>query len=311
MSRALRRAALLVAVGLLALTAGCRSASERFLGLAADRGLRAEVIGGQGFQHVVLSASPSAGGVVHVYLDGDGVPWLGGHPAADPTPRDPLVLDLLVLDPGPALYLGRPCYHGLNGAPTCAPALWTAARYSDAVVSSMAAAARRLLKARRAAGVVWIGYSGGGALAMLLASRVPETVGVVTVAANLDIDAWADSQRASRLVGSLNPARQPPLPAAVFQRHYIGGRDETVPVEVARRAVATGAEFVVVPEFDHRCCWTTLWPTVLGTLGRPAPARRAEVGGRTGSERNAEPEGDRVAAPVTVRDQLAEVQERL
>jgi len=97
---------------------------------------------------------------------------------------------------------------------------------------------------------------------------------VVTVAANLDVDAWADSQRASRLVGSMNPARQPPLPAAVFQRHYAGGRDETVPVAVARRGMTAGAQLVVVPEYDHRCCWTTLWPTVLATLGRPVPAPR-------------------------------------
>jgi hypothetical protein len=261
-------------LGLLVVAGGCRSASERFFELAADRGLRAEVVDGAGFRHAVLSASPASGEVLHVYLDGDGVPWLGGHPTADPTPRDPLVLDLLALDPGPALYLGRPCYHGLNVAPACSPALWTSARYSDAVVSSMAAAAGRLLGARRAGAVVWIGYSGGGALAVLLASRVPETVGVVTVAANLDIDAWADSQRASRLVDSLSPARQPPLPAAVVQRHYIGGRDETVPVEVARRGVTAGAQLVVVPDYDHRCCWTTLWPVVLATLGRAMPARR-------------------------------------
>jgi hypothetical protein len=264
----------MVLLCLLVVAGGCRSASERFLGLAADRGLRAEIVDGAGFRHMVLSGSPTSGGILHVYLDGDGVPWLGGHPSADPTPRDPLVLDLLALDPGPALYLGRPCYHALNDGPACSPDLWTSARYSEPVVGSMAAAARGLLDARRAAGVVWIGYSGGGALAVLLASRVPETIGVVTVAANLDVDAWADSQRASRLVGSMNPARQPPLPAAVFQRHYAGGRDETVPVAVARRGMTAGAQLVVVPEYDHRCCWTTLWPTVLATLGRPVPAPR-------------------------------------
>ncbi len=255
------------ALGLLVVAGGCRSASERFLGLAAGRSLRAEVVTGAGFRHLVLSSERPAGPTLHVYLDGDGVPWLGGHPAADPTPRDPLVLDLIALDPAPAIYLGRPCYHGLGGGPACSPALWTSARYSEAVVESMAAAARRALVARGAARVAWLGYSGGGALAVLLAARVPETVAVITVAANLDIDSWADQQRSSRLVGSLNPVRQPPLPSHVFQRHYAGARDEAVSVEVARRG-AMAAELVVVPDYDHRCCWTELWPKVLAELER-------------------------------------------
>jgi pimeloyl-ACP methyl ester carboxylesterase len=257
----------LVVLGLIVL-AGCRSASEQFRAQAAERGLHAEVVAGSGFRHLVLSREGSAGRTLHVYLDGDGSPWLGGYPAADPTPRDPLVLDLLALDPAPAIYLGRPCYHGLGGESPCSAALWTSARYSEAVVTSMAVAARRLAAARGAERVVWLGYSGGGALAVLLAARLPETVGVVTVAANLDVDAWADQQRSSRLVGSLNPARLPPLPSGVHQRHYAGGRDRAVPVAVTRRGVTAGAELVVVAEYDHHCCWTELWPTVLAELER-------------------------------------------
>jgi hypothetical protein len=254
-----------VVLGLLMLVGGCRSASQRFLGLAAERGLRADVVTGGAFRHLVLSRAPATGAILHVYLDGDGVPWLGGHPVIDPTPRDPLVLDLLSLDPGPAVYLGRPCYHGLGDEGSCPPALWTTARYSQAVVVSMAAAAQRLRAARGAERIVWLGYSGGGALAVLLAAHVPQTAGVVTVAANLDIDAWADQQRTARLTDSLNPARQPPLPAQVVQRHYVGGRDRTVPVEVARRGAAV---IVVVPDYDHRCCWTALWVAVLAEVGR-------------------------------------------
>ena len=262
------------ALGMLVVAGGCRSASERFLGLAAGRSLRAEVVTGAGFRHLVLSPERPAGPTLHLYLDGDGVPWLGGYPAVDPTPRDPLVLDLIALDPAPAIYLGRPCYHGLGGEPACSPALWTSARYSEAVLESMAVAARRVLEARGAERVVWLGYSGGGALAVLLAARLPQTAGVVTVAANLDVDAWADRVGSSRLVGSLNPARQPPLPARVYQRHYLGERDRTVPVEVARR----NAEVVVVPGYDHRCCWTELWPKVLAELERGLRRGRAARG---------------------------------
>ena len=257
-----------IVLGSLLLAGGCRSASERFLDQAVRRSLQAEVVAGSGFRHLVLSRDRAAGRTLHVYLDGDGVPWLGGYPAVDPTPRDPLVLDLMALDPGPAVYLGRPCYHGLGGDAACASALWTSSRYSEEVVTSMAAAARRVLAARGAERIMWLGYSGGGALAVLLAARLPETVGVVTVAANLDIDAWADQQRASRLVGSLNPSRQPRLPAAVFQRHYAGGRDRSVTAEAR-----AGVEVVVVPDYDHRCCWASVWPAVLADLERAARTR--------------------------------------
>ena len=261
----------LSALALLVLVVACRSASERFIEQATVRHLRSEVVRGAGFHHLVLS-SPSgraSGRTLHIYLDGDGVPWLGGYPADDPTPRDPLVLDLLALDPSPALYLGRPCYHGLVADSPCTAALWTSGRYSEAVVESLAGAAGRLREARGAERIVWLGYSGGGALAVLLAGRVAETTAVITVAANLDIDAWADGLPGGRLAGSLNPARQPPLPAHVHQRHYAGGRDRTVPVETAPPA----AGLVVVPEYDHRCCWTRLWPAVLADLERVERAR--------------------------------------
>src|SRR5262249_16902940 len=108
--RRLARATALGALGALAAlprAVGCRTASARFLDAAAARGLSAEVVAGNGFSHLVLSSPRRSGPVLHVYLDGDGTPSLAGYPAVDPTPREPLVLDLLALDGGPAVYLGR------------------------------------------------------------------------------------------------------------------------------------------------------------------------------------------------------------
>jgi pimeloyl-ACP methyl ester carboxylesterase len=211
--------------------------------------------------------------VVHVYVDGDGTPWEAGRPAADPTPRDTLVLELMRLDESPSLYLGRPCYHGLAGDPACTPALWTGRRYSEAVVASMAAALSRVLTARAIERVAWIGYSGGGALAVLLAPRVAGTVAVVTVAANLDIDAWTAHHGYLRLAGSLNPASEPALPRHLYARHYVGGRDPIVPLHVVAGGSVDPAGMVVIPEFDHICCWRRLWSSILADLVRATAGR--------------------------------------
>lgn len=213
---------------------------------------------------------------VHVYLEGDGMPWATRQRvSSDPTPLAPLALGLMKEDPTPSIYLGRPCYHGLAVAPGCSPWLWTHGRYSEIVVASMAAALQNALGPDSQARIVLIGYSGGGVLAMLMAPRLPRVDTVVTVAANLDIDAWADHHGYSRLTGSLNPAAQPPLPGHVRQVHLTGSRDLQVPPAVAKPAVIYEPKVIAltVPDFDHRCCWEREWPRLLLALNRPAGIR--------------------------------------
>jgi len=274
----MRRGALALTLWLgLTLLGGCAGPAERFDERASALGFGASRVEGEGFAHVVYHPArprPDGGGILHVYLDGDGTPWERGGPAADPTPREPLVLLLMALDTAPSVYLGRPCYHGLAAAPPCAPALWTNARYSEVVVVSMAAAARRLLSVTGHAEIVWLGYSGGGALAMLLAARLPETVGVVTVAANLDVDGWAEMHSHARLAGSLSPALRPPLPPWIYQRHYAGGRDQVVPPGIVAGGGILPGTLRVIPEYDHVCCWVELWPRVLDEVEQAAGGPR-------------------------------------
>ncbi len=265
--RRLLPAALALAV-LAAGAAACASPARRFADRAALRGMRADIVAGTEFRHAVFRREGRrASRTLHVYLDGDGTPGLAGAPAPDPTPRDPLVLDLMALDPGPSVYLGRPCYHGAAAAPCAAP-LWTRARYSETVVGSMAAALRRLLAGGAFDRVAFVGYSGGGTLAVLLAPRIAETVAVVTVAANLDIDAWTDLHAQPRLAGSLNPARQPALAPGIYQRHYVGGDDRLVPRAIVERGPVAPGSVVVLPGHDHACCWAASWRAVLEDLER-------------------------------------------
>lgn len=250
-----------------ALAAGCASPAARFDARAAALALERGVVPGDGFIHVVYRRPTAAASrLLHLYLDGDGRPWDGRLAAADPTPQELLTLRLLARDSAAAVYLGRPCYHGMAEASRCAPTLWTDGRYSEAVVASVAAAARNLALAGRHREIVWVGYSGGGTLAMLAAPRVPESIAVITIAANLDVDGWTRLHGQPALAGSLSPARQPPLPAGIRQRHYAGGRDAVVPAAIVAGGGIPPGSLTVVPDYDHVCCWVELWPRPLAEL---------------------------------------------
>lgn len=253
--------------GLLLLASGC-AAPEISMNREAERlGLIRSVARGTQFQHVVYrNRAQTRNRELHVYLDGDGSPWERRNRIADnPTPRDPLVLRLMALDTAAALYLGRPCYLGFSTTPPCSAEYWTAGRFSATVVDSLAAALQALQNDLQPETTVLIGFSGGGALAMLLAERLQNISGVVTLAGNLDTAAWTKLHGYSPLTGSENPARHPPLPANIFQLHVAGAEDDNVPPDLIRAAVKQqpSAQVLVLPRADHNCCWEQHWPALL------------------------------------------------
>ena len=252
---------------MLILLGGCASPAERFDQTAASLELQRAIVTGGEFRHVLFWRDGGPNRTLHIYLGGDGTPVISGQPTKDPTPRNPLMLRLLSLDPGPAVHIGRPCYHGLAGTEGCSSKFWTAARYSEPVVASLAAAVRRIMTARGYDRISFFGYSGGGTLAMLLAERFPATRTIATIAANLDIDAWTDHHDQPRLTASLNPASLPPLRDNVVQRHYVGSRDRIVPATVTARGVqGPNANLIVVDDYDHLCCWSERWSSILADI---------------------------------------------
>lgn len=262
------RTAVIVAIAL-SLSA-CATPSARIEAEAARYGFSRTVFSGREFLHVVYAKSghPDAT-TLHVYIEGDGAPWRReSEVAVEPTSRHPLMLALMALDPAPSVYLGRPCYLGLAAVPPCTPRLWTYARYSEPVVLSMAAALRRVLAGHRRPSLVFMGHSGGGTLARLLAEHFNNTRAVITLGANLDIDAWAAFHGYTPLRGSLNPGARPGLGRSMIERHYIGARDRQVPPSLVKAYAAAHpqAELIELGDVDHRCCWSALWPAILADL---------------------------------------------
>jgi hypothetical protein len=285
-----------------AMLCGCATPTASFKARAVLAGLSEREIQGEVFEHasfwnlaarrMASARAPVVPGprLLHIYVDGDGKPYEPGHPerpTRDPTPRNPITLGLISQDDQPAVLLGRPCFDGLHKTPQCASIYWNDLRYSEPVVASMTAAMNRLIGEARADGVVLFGISGGGALALLMADRSEQVKGLVTVAANLDLNAWSAYHKnasnidldawwaAHKKPGPgdvLNPAtegrRHTGEHAGRFERHYAGGRDKIVPPATQIRGLRARSEQIVVPEFDHNCCWRRMWPEILREADR-------------------------------------------
>ena len=246
----------------------CTTQPDRTDRLAEDAGFSRVVVQGKPFEHVTYQhrLDQAVTQELHIYIEGDGTPWVGGrYPAAEPTSRDPVALELMALDPGPALYLGRPCYLGMARSAHCEVELWTSRRYSPEVVASMLGVIEQYLQRYEIRRVVLIGYSGGGTLAALIATHLQVQVFLVTIAANLDTDLWTSLQGFLPLDGSLNPLDYRPAIAQLPQLHLVGLQDSNVPLVVTESFTAgLDPEYVrVYPQFDHNCCWLDTWPAVL------------------------------------------------
>lgn len=255
-----------------AVLAACQPALMKSLSKADDYRVR-DVLG-QPFLHRVVEKGVSAksdSAVLHVYIEGDGRPWVTPRQVAlDPTPRELPVLALMTLDSEPSIYLGRPCYFRLVDS-ACDAQWWTHRRYAQEVVDSLNHVLDRYRGRYQALRL--IGHSGGGSLAMLMASQRDDVDAVITLAANLNTQRWAQAHGYSELIGSLNP-NDFPLPNSIRQLHFVGANDKVVPWQLVRQSLRDAqslglhdtVSFTVLPNIDHSCCWKTLWPTILESI---------------------------------------------
>ena len=269
-----RLAALLLAV----LTAGCAQArQDAGPDLARAAGWQWDILPAGTFDLAVAQSPRRVGDVLTVYLEGDGFAFVGPRqPALDPTPTDPVALKLALAEPGggPTAWVGRPCQYTLpNHGRNCRTVYWTIGRYAPEVIDAVGSAVDDLKRRHGSSQVVLVGYSGGGAVAALLAARRTDVARVITVAANLDLDYWTRRDGLSPLTGSLDPAQQPAeVLGRIPQLHFTGGRDRTVGTDVVRSYLGhllpqAPARLVEIPDFTHSCCWVKDWRVLLSQYG--------------------------------------------
>ena len=230
-----------------------QTANENYWDLSYQKGRNYPMV-------LVSSRTRTKTSNLHIYIEGDGLPWKSTNQVStNPTSRNPVALRLMKYDDGHALYLGRPCYFGLHNDFRCNPSVWTDARYSKNVVDEMNLAINAYLDQKGLNHAAIIGFSGGGTLGLLLANRNPRITGVLMIAANFDTTEWARLHHYSELYASLNPAKE------IKQREFkevfwFGEEDLNVPI-IPFAAMAEKHVNSRVSRFehvDHVCCWEEL-----------------------------------------------------
>jgi hypothetical protein len=228
---------------------------------------------------VRIETSQDASKTLTIYIEGDGYAWRSAsQPSDNPTPMAPVAWRLALQHADTTksdkiAYLARPCqYIDAVDWGACNEAYWTDGRFSEDVVASMDTALTRLKVGAGAQRLHLVGFSGGGAVAALLAARRTDVDLLVTVAGNLDTQAWTRWHRVPALGMSLNPADRAPSLQNTVQMHFVGQSDSVMPEQIARAYAARFQKdkqpsIRLVAGANHTCCWAEKWPALMQEAG--------------------------------------------
>ena len=241
-----------------------RSPVERTQALALESGFVEVALTGEPLRAYLRRSGSQTPARLTIYLESDGAPWrTPSEPPYDPTPIKPLVLQMAAADIAPAVaYLGRPCqYLSESALARCDLAQWTHGRFSEAAVSAINDAVEQIKRISGASEIALAGYSGGGAMAALVAARRSDVVCLVSVASPLDTSAWTRAIGVSPLRTSLNPAQFTASLVNIAQTHFTGNDDDAVPAAIIAAFVAPMKKVRVIARAgaDHDCCWARDW----------------------------------------------------
>jgi dienelactone hydrolase len=207
---------------------------------------------------------------LQIYIEGDGLAWVSRYqPSPDPTPVQALGLQLAATDSGPNVaYLARPCqFTPMSDNPACQSAYWTNKRFAPEVVTAMQQAITQLSHRLHQQPIHLIGYSGGGAIAVLVAANRSDVASLRTVAGNLDHVRVNSLHAVSQMPESLNAINVASQVANIPQIHFSGAKDSVIPPDIASTFIATVASTCastrVIEQTSHEQGWVRRWPELL------------------------------------------------
>ncbi|MBF0166818.1 MAG: alpha/beta hydrolase [Alphaproteobacteria bacterium] len=204
---------------------------------------------------------------IRVYIEGDGFAYVNRwQPAIDPSPINPVALRLAAVDTSANIaWVARPCQYVMLAQiqDDCPQQYWTTHRMSPDVVAALGDALSKIAKGGK---IELVGYSGGGAAAVLLAARRSDVINLRTVAGNLDLEAFARYHKLAPMRNSLDANSVADRVRHLPQLHFVGGKDEVVPPELQYtfiNRIGEAGESVTVASADHHKGWGEAWPVLL------------------------------------------------
>jgi len=256
---------------------GCQSFSEiidySHYGnrIAAESGFTKEYVKTDSFTITTYKKINNSGEPITFYIEGDGLSWISKtRISRDPTPKDPIGLKLALNDDSDnVIYVARPCQFSTYMDSLCKDnSYWTNKRFSEEVVASLNQAITKLTLRYQVKGVHLVGYSGGGAVAVLIAARRYDVLSLRTVAGNLDHMALNNYHNVSQMPESLNPIDVVAQIKGLPQYHFLGAEDEIVPgfiVDGFVEAVGDDScvQTAVLDGVGHKKGWVAQWADLL------------------------------------------------
>jgi hypothetical protein len=218
------------------------------------------------FTHVIYYR-PGPTNALSIYIEGDGLAYLTPtRLSPNPTPTLPIGLMLAASDPSNhVLYVARPCqYVSLSKEPQCTRKYWSSHRFAEEVIASYNEILDSLAERIPNVSFHLVGYSGGGAVAVLLGARRTDITSIRTVAGYLDHVALNKLVNVAPLEGSLDPMQIAASLKGVAQVHYSGADDPVIPAWVGKNfADKVGdpmcAKWEVIDHVGHGSGWKQFW----------------------------------------------------
>nr|WP_319394846.1 hypothetical protein [uncultured Desulfobacter sp.] len=208
---------------------------------------------------------PQENRTLTIYIEGDGLSWISRNRVSpDPTPVNPVGLKMALRHPDASVvYLSRPFQFGMKR--NIDSRYWTTARFSSEVVVTYIQILDLLKTRFSSRSFRLVGYSGGGGLAAFVAAERKDVALLVTVAGNLDHDAWTRRHRISPLDESLNSADAWPHLIHIPQIHFYGEHDRNITRDIiwgfASRFPSDARPRVrEVKDMTHGGNWESIWP---------------------------------------------------
>lgn len=210
-----------------------------------------------------------------VYIEGDGFAYITRtQPSPDPTPLTPMLLKLAADDKTEGfniIYLGRPCQYDQTG---CTQADWTTRRFTRDKFMALNAALDLIKSKELLKNFELVGYSGGAHFAALMGATRCDVTGLRTIAGNVDVLGFVETQNLSPLEVSPVPLDEADKLRTLPQLHLVSTADKVIPPKLINSYAANlnsdVVQVITVDKATHSTGWDGPWVVA---RSQPLPAR--------------------------------------